>query len=211
MKRKALKAAFPHTIPIFTGFFFLGAAYGIYMSTSGFSFVYPMLMSLLIFGGSLEFVAVEMLLSPFAPVSVFVMAVLIQARHLFYGISMLDKFKGTGLCIAGTMLTRFLPFIVFRENKKTPAYIQYIGKFLPSAVFGMLVVYCLKNVNILQGSHGLLHAVDSFCVLESPWVLNLFCHFKSFPAFIYPVLFVCFILLICLVLFNINRYDPKYH
>ena len=97
MKRKALKAAFPHTIPIFTGFFFLGAAYGIYMSTSGFSFVYPMLMSLLIFGGSLEFVAVEMLLSPFAPVSVFVMAVLIQARHLFYGISMLDKFKGNAL------------------------------------------------------------------------------------------------------------------
>lgn len=65
-----------------------------------------------------------------------------------------------GLCIAGTMLTRFLPFIVFRENKKTPAYIQYIGKFLPSAVFGMLVVYCLKNVNILQGSHGLLEAIS---------------------------------------------------
>lgn len=65
-----------------------------------------------------------------------------------------------GLCIAGTMLTRFLPFIVFRENKKTPAYIQYIGKFLPSAVFGMLVVYCLKNVNILQSSHGLPEAIS---------------------------------------------------
>lgn len=65
-----------------------------------------------------------------------------------------------GLYIAGTMLTRFLPFIVFRENKKTPAYIQYIGKFLPSAVFGMLVVYCLKNVNILQGSHGLPEAIS---------------------------------------------------
>ncbi len=65
-----------------------------------------------------------------------------------------------GLCIAGTMLTRFLPFIVFRENKKTPAYIQYIGKFLPSSVFGMLVVYCLKNVNILQGSHGLPEAIS---------------------------------------------------
>lgn len=97
MKRKALKAAFPHTIPIFAGFCFLGCAYGIYMNASGFSFVYPMLMSLLIFGGSLEFVAVEMLLSPFAPLQVFIMAVLIQARHLFYGISMLDKFKGTGL------------------------------------------------------------------------------------------------------------------
>lgn len=96
MKRKALKAAFPQTIPIFTGFYFLGLAYGIYMNASGFSFVYPMLMSLLIFGGSLEFVAVEMLLSPFAPLSVIVMTLLIQARHLFYGISMLDKYKGMG-------------------------------------------------------------------------------------------------------------------
>ena len=96
MKRKALKAAFPHTLPILTGFCFLGMAYGIYMNVSGFSFVYPMLMSMLIFGGSLEFVAVEMLLSPFAPVSVFIMTLLIQARHIFYGIAMLDKFKGLG-------------------------------------------------------------------------------------------------------------------
>ena len=96
MKRKAFKAAFPYTIPIFAGFWFLGLAYGIYMNVSGFPFVYPMLMSLLIFGGSLEFVAVEMLLSPFAPLQVFIMTLLIQARHLFYGISMLDKFKGMG-------------------------------------------------------------------------------------------------------------------
>ncbi len=96
MKRKALKAAFPYTIPIFAGFWFLGLAYGIYMNTAGFSFAYPMLMSFLIFGGSLEFVAVEMLLSPFAPLQVFIMSLLIQARHLFYGISMLEKYKGTG-------------------------------------------------------------------------------------------------------------------
>lgn len=60
-----------------------------------------------------------------------------------------------GLCIAGTMLTRFLPFIIFRENNETPALIQYIGRYLPSAVFGMLVIYCLRNVHVLQGSHGL--------------------------------------------------------
>ena len=60
-----------------------------------------------------------------------------------------------GLCILGTMTTRFLPFIIFNENKKTPSFIQYIGNFLPAAVFGMLVVYCLRNVNVLQGSHGL--------------------------------------------------------
>ena len=60
-----------------------------------------------------------------------------------------------GLCVAGTMLTRFLPFLIFNENKKTPAFVQYLGKFLPSAVFGMLVIYCLRNVNLVQGSHGL--------------------------------------------------------
>lgn len=96
MKAKALKAAFPHTVPILAGFLFLGAAYGIYMNVSGFGFWYPMIMSMTIFGGSLEFVAVSMLLAPFAPVQTFVMALLIQARHIFYGISMLDKFKGLG-------------------------------------------------------------------------------------------------------------------
>lgn len=96
MKLKALKAAFPHTIPIFAGFWFLGLAYGIYMNVSGFSFWYPMFMSLIIFGGSLEFVAVTLLLSPFAPVQTLMLALMIQARHLFYGISMLDRFKGLG-------------------------------------------------------------------------------------------------------------------
>ena len=93
---KALKCAFPHTIPIFAGFCFLGMTYGIYMNVSGFRFWYPMLMSLTIFGGSLEFLAVSMLLAPFAPVQAFIMALMIQARHLFYGIAMLDKFKGMG-------------------------------------------------------------------------------------------------------------------
>lgn len=96
MKSKALKSAFPYTIPIFAGFWFLGLAYGIYMNVSGFSFLYPCLMSLLIFGGSLEFVAVTMLLAPFAPLQTLLMTLIIQARHLFYGITMLDKFKGLG-------------------------------------------------------------------------------------------------------------------
>lgn len=94
--RRALKEAFPYTIPIFAGFWFLGLAYGIYMNVSGFSFWYPMLMSLTIFGGSLEFVVVSMLLSAFAPLQTLLVTLMIQARHLFYGISMLDKFDGLG-------------------------------------------------------------------------------------------------------------------
>lgn len=96
MIRSAFRAAFPYTIPIFAGFWFLGITYGIYASSCGFTFWYPMLMGLTIYGGSLEFVAVSMLLMPYAPLQAFIMAVMIQARHLFYGISMLDKFKGLG-------------------------------------------------------------------------------------------------------------------
>ena len=92
----AFRAALPNTIPILAGFLFLGMAYGVYMNVSGFSFWYPMIMSAVIFGGSLEFVAVSMLLSPFSPAEVFLLALMIQARHLFYGIAMLDRFKGLG-------------------------------------------------------------------------------------------------------------------
>ncbi len=97
MLKKAFKAAWPKTIPIMAGFLFLGFSYGVYMNVSGFSFVYPMVMSAVIYGGSLEFLTVSMLLSPFAPLQVFTVSLMIQARHLFYGISMLEKFKGTGL------------------------------------------------------------------------------------------------------------------
>lgn len=93
---KALKAAFPYTVPIFAGFWFLGLTYGIYMRAAGFSFWYPMLMSLTIFAGSVEFIAANLLLGAFHPLQAFLMTLMISARHLFYGISMLDKYKGTG-------------------------------------------------------------------------------------------------------------------
>lgn len=96
VRRKALKAAFPNTIPILAGFLFLGMAYGFLMKSSGFPFYYPLLMSITIFGGSLEFLAVSMLLSTFAPLQTLLMALMIQARHLFYGIAMLKKYSRMG-------------------------------------------------------------------------------------------------------------------
>ena len=62
------------------------------------------------------------------------------------------------ICALATMATRFLPFIVFSEKRTTPKYIEYLGKALPAAIFGMLVVYCLKNVSIFSGSHGIPEA-----------------------------------------------------
>lgn len=94
--KRAFITAFPHTIPIFAGFWFLGMAYGIYMNVSGFSFWYPMLMSMTIFAGSMEFVAVNLLLGAFNPVQALLLTLMINARHLFYGISMLEKYRHTG-------------------------------------------------------------------------------------------------------------------
>ncbi len=92
----ALRCAFPLTIPIMAGFAFLGMAYGILMRTKGFHPLYPTLMAMTIFGGSLEYICIELLCSAFAPLSTFLMALLIQARHLFYGLAMLDKYRGHG-------------------------------------------------------------------------------------------------------------------
>lgn len=97
VKRRALKAAFPHTIPILTGFLFLGMTYGIYMNVSGFSFWYPMLMSMTIFAGSMEFVTVNLLMGAFNPLQALTMTLMVNARHLFYGISLLEKYRGCGL------------------------------------------------------------------------------------------------------------------
>lgn len=96
MKTKACKAALPYTLPICVGFLFLGMSYGFLMRSKGFPAVYPVLMSLFIFAGSMEFVTVDLLLSAFQPVYAFALALMVNARHLFYGISMLDKYKHTG-------------------------------------------------------------------------------------------------------------------
>ncbi len=69
------------------------------------------------------------------------------------------------LCVFGTMATRFLPFLLFSSKKPTPKYIQYLGNALPSAIFGMLVVYCLKNVEVLSGSHGLPECIAILAVV----------------------------------------------
>lgn len=97
MKRKALIAAFPHTIPVMMGYLFLGMTYGVYMKASGFAFWYPMLTSLSIFAGAMEFVTVNLLLGTFNPVQALTMALMVNARHLFYGLSMLGKYAGTGI------------------------------------------------------------------------------------------------------------------
>ena len=93
---EALKAAFPNTLPILAGFIVLGMGYGIYLRSSGLPVWYPTLTSIVVFGGSLEFLLVSMLLAPFQPISVFFLSLLVQARHIFYGLTLLKRYRGRG-------------------------------------------------------------------------------------------------------------------
>lgn len=69
------------------------------------------------------------------------------------------------MVVFATMLTRFVPFLLFPAGKSTPKYIQYLGKVLPAAVFGLLVVYCLKDVSLFSGSHGIPEAISIVVVI----------------------------------------------
>lgn len=103
-KSKALKAALPHTIPVFIGFIFLGIAYGILMNSKGYGVGWTILMSSMAFAGSMQYVAITALTSAFDPLNVFVLTLMVNARHIFYGISMLDKYKDTG---------KLKPYLIF--------------------------------------------------------------------------------------------------
>lgn len=92
----ALRAAFPATVPVMTGYLCLGFAYGLLMVSQDFSPVWPILMSLVVFGGSIQFLAVSLLASAFDPVATFFLSVMVNARHIFYGLSMLEAYRGTG-------------------------------------------------------------------------------------------------------------------
>ncbi len=92
----SFKAAFPKTIPIMAGFLFLGTTYGILMDSKGFGALFTIMISVTVFAGSMQFVAVNLLLGAFNPAQALLMTLMINARHIFYGISMLDKYKGLG-------------------------------------------------------------------------------------------------------------------
>ena len=323
-RRAALRAAFPATIPVMTGFLCLGIAYGVLMQSKGYGPGWSVLMSAIAFGGSMQFVAITLLTTAFDPIQAFLLSVMVNARHMFYGLSLLDKYKGLGkvrpfliyvlcdetfslvstleppegvagkdfyfwislldylywitgtalgglagnlitfdttgldfaltalfvvlfleqwkkpenrpagiigiLCAAvslvvfqadnmvipamalvlavllgarrrldrnreegglmtltpmetlgiilavaaGTQLTRWLPFWLFPEKKQPPAVVTYLGRVLPPAMMGLLVVYCLRNVSWLSDPHGApeLIAIAAVAALHT-WKRNV--------------------------------------
>lgn len=110
MRRRAFKAAFPYTLPVFMGYLFLGIAFGVLLSSKGYHVGWAFLMSTTIYAGSMQFVAIELLTSSFNLINVLIVTLTVNARHLFYGLSMLDKFK---------ISQKLKPYMIFSLTDET--------------------------------------------------------------------------------------------
>ena len=108
--RAALRAALPASVPVMTGFLCLGLAYGVLMAARGYGPLWSTLMSAIGFGGSMQYVAISLLVTAFDPLQAFLLAIMVNARHIFYGISMLDKYKGLG---------KVRPFLIYVLSDET--------------------------------------------------------------------------------------------
>ena len=118
-KRKvALYHAFHTSLPIMAGYGFLGLTYGIYMHELGFNFLYPMLLAITVYAGSAEFLLGNMLLGSFHPLQAFLMVLMVNARHLFYGLSMLEEYKGLDFVLTA-MFTAIFADNWLREKDHT--------------------------------------------------------------------------------------------
>ena len=94
--KSAFIAALPHTLPVLASFLILGMTYGVLMQTKGYGVIWSVLMSAVAFCGSMQFVAITLLTVAFNPLQAFLLSLTVNARHLFYGLSMLEKYKGLG-------------------------------------------------------------------------------------------------------------------
>lgn len=108
--KKAFCAAFPLTVPVLTGYLVLGMAYGLLMQDKGFGVWWIFVCSAAVFAGSMQFVGITLLTSTFQPVYALVMTLVINARHIFYGLSMLARYRGTG---------RWKPYLIFGLTDET--------------------------------------------------------------------------------------------
>ena len=142
--RSAFHVAFPYTLPVLAAYGILGMSFGAIMTAAGYPVWLPMVMSLVIFAGSMQFVTIELLAMAFHPVQAFLMTLMVNARHLFYGISMLEKYRSMG---------RSKPYMIFAMTDETFSinYAAQIPEHVDRKRF-MLIVSILDHSYWVLGS-----------------------------------------------------------
>ena len=132
----AAKAAFPHTLPVMAGYMFLGAAFGILLKDNGYGPIWALAMSMFIYAGSMQFVAAGLLAASFSPWTALAVTILVNARHLFYGLSTLEPFSGMGWR---------KPYMVFSLTDETYALLSSMNP--PSTAQDYDILFFISMMN----------------------------------------------------------------
>lgn len=229
---KTLKVAFPITIPVLAGYLVLGFGFGLLLQSKGYNFLWAILMSVTIFGGSMQYVGVDILASSAGIITTAIMSIMIQARHIFYGLTLLTKYKGTG---------KLKPYLIFSFTDETYSLVcandpqKGIDKgkfyFLISilnqcywivggaigAIFGQLIPINTKGVDFSMTSLFIVILVDNLKKKETrlPAIIGLgisFVCLMIFGAdkFLIPTLFIiCFALIAIKPILDKNKEEQK--
>ncbi|WP_050637701.1 AzlC family ABC transporter permease [Candidatus Stoquefichus sp. SB1] len=120
MDKRVVKEAFLSSIPVMMGYIVLGIAFGMLLESKGYGVIYALLMSVFIYAGSMQFVAINLLTSGASLISAAIMTLLINARHMVYGLSMIKKFEGMG---------KLKPYMIFSLTDET--YSLLVGSQVP--------------------------------------------------------------------------------
>jgi len=108
--KSTFKYAFPKTLPVLAGYLVLGFGFGLLLQSKGYNFIWAIGMSIVIYGGSMQYVGVDLLASGAGLISAAIMSFMIQARHIFYGIALLTKYRGAG---------KTKPYVIFATTDET--------------------------------------------------------------------------------------------
>ena len=136
-----IRKAFSRTLPVMAGYLFLGTAYGISMRSRGFGAGLTSMISIFVYGGSLQFALMDYLTQAFAPVTLLLLTVLIQARHIFYGMSMLDPYRNAGV---------WKPYLIFALTDET---YSLVCMDTPESISSMLIA--MKHTESVFSRNGI--------------------------------------------------------
>lgn len=137
-QRAALRAAFPPTIPVLTGYLCIGMAFGLLMSANGYGVLWALLLSAVCYAGSMEFATISLLTIGFEPFQALLMSVMVNARHAFYGLSMLERYRGTGWA---------RPFLIFSLTDETFSLVSTLEP--PEGISGRDFYFCISLLDYL--------------------------------------------------------------
>lgn len=198
----AMKAAFPVTIPVLIGYLFLGFGFGVLLAKAGYNFILAPFSALTVYSGSLQYVEVDLLKSGFSVISAIVMTIAVNIRHIFYGLSIIEKYKGLSkckfYCIFG--LTDETYSLVVSQNPPENVdkgkfyfsislfnHIYWISGCTLGAVFGQLVPFNPKGIEFVMTALFVVIFVEQWeqAKTHEPAIIGLVC--SSLPLVLFKI------------------------